>query len=182
MQFTFLLRSILMILLVGATGCAHGPASINPYFDIPPDGLPKRERELYNRALFQLKNNYPDNSIKLWKRFLELNPRSFRGYNNLGMAYYFNDQLESSITAFETALALEPFDLKIKDNLKRSLRFEFTILRENKEFRKAIQHLQRVRMLAAFPEKEKAALEIEQLQNLIFEQVNTGQSTFVRNP
>ena len=171
MFFSSLWRSILMILLIGATGCATGPASINPYFDMPPDGLPKGEHELYNRALFQLKNNYPDNSIKLWKRFLEHNPRSFRGNNNLGMAYYSNDQLESSVTAFETALALEPFDLKIKDNLKRSLRFEATILRENKEFGKAIQRLQRVRILTALPGKEKVALEIEQLQDLIFEQV-----------
>jgi hypothetical protein len=171
MYSTPLWRIILMILLIGATGCATGPESINPYFETPPDRLPVTEQELYNKALVQLKNNHPDDSIKLWKRFLEHNPRSFKGYNNLGMAHYSNDQLEKSISAFETALALEPFDLKIKDNLKRSLRFQVTILRENKDYEKSILLLERVKELTAQPGKEKVALEIEQLQDLIFEQV-----------
>ena len=138
---------------------------------MPPDRLPKTERELYNSALEQLKNNHPDESIKLWKRFLQNNQRSFKGYNNLGMAHYSNDQLEDSIRAFETALALEPFDHKIKDNLKRSLRFQITIQRENKEYAKAIQNLKRVKKLTELSGKEKVALEIEQLQDLIFQQV-----------
>jgi len=155
MHSTPLLRVILMISLIGLGGCAMGSASVAPYFERPPERLIKAEQELYNRALDKLKNNHPDDSIDLWKRFLERNPRSFRGYNNLGMAYYSSDQLEKSITAFETALALEPFDLKIKDNLKRSLRFQVTIQRENKDYEKAILHLERVKKLTDLSGKEK---------------------------
>jgi hypothetical protein len=171
MYSTPLRRIFILFILIGFTGCATGPTTINPYFEMPPDSLPNSEQELFSRALFQLKTNHPDDSIKLWKRFLRNNPRSFKGYNNLGMAHYSNDQLQQSITAFETALALEPFDLKIKENLKRSLRFQITILRENKENEKAIKLLQRVKKLTDDSGKEKVALEIEQLQDLVFLQV-----------
>ncbi|MBT3923142.1 MAG: SH3 domain-containing protein [Nitrospina sp.] len=171
MQLTPLSRIILVILLIGFVGCATGPTPINPYYEMPPDRLPKAEQDLFNKALGQLKNNHPDDSINLWKRFLENNPRSFKGYNNLGMAHYSNDQLMESINAFETALALEPFDKRIKDNLKRSLRFQVTIQQENKEYEKAIQQLERVKDLTDLPGKEKVALKIETLQDLIFAQV-----------
>jgi tetratricopeptide (TPR) repeat protein len=164
-------RVILIILLIGFTGCATNSVPVNPYFEMPPDRLPETEQTLYNRALELLKNNHPDESIKLWNRFLENNPRSFKGYNNLGMAYYSNDQLANSIIAFENALALEPFDLRIRNNLRRSLRFQITILQENKEYEKAIQHLERVIKLTDPEGKEKVALEIETLQDLIFQQV-----------
>jgi len=109
-----ILRVLSIVLLFAVGGCATGPNPINPYFEMPPERIPKVELELYNRALMQLKNNQLDNSIDLWKRFLEHSTRSFRGYNNLGMALYSNDQLVPAIQAFETALALEPFDQKIK--------------------------------------------------------------------
>ena len=171
MYILFLSRVILMVLLIGFVGCATKSVPVNPYFEMPPDRLPQPERELFNKALELLKSNHPDDSIKLWKRFLESNPRSFKGYNNLGMAHYSNDQLEKSINAFESALALEPFDITIKNNLKRSLRFQATIQRENKEYEKAIQHLERVKKITDQAGKEKVALEIETLQDLIFEQV-----------
>ena len=166
-----ILRVFSIVLLLGIGGCATGPNPINPYFEIPPERIPKAELDLYNRALEQLKNNQLDNSIDLWKRFLEHSPRSFRGYNNLGMALYSNDQLVPSIQAFETALVLEPFDPKIKNNLKRALRFQVTILEENKDYDNAIEHLERVKKLTDLEEKEKVALRIETLQDLIYEQV-----------
>ncbi len=166
-----IIRVFSIILLFGFWGCATGPNPINPYFEMPPERIPKAELDLYNRALEQLKNNQLDNSIDLWKRFLEHSPRSFRGYNNLGMALYSSDQLMPAIEAFETALALEPFDPKIKNNLKRALRFQVTILRENKDYATAIKHLERVKKLTDLEEKEKVALDIEILQDLIYEQV-----------
>ena len=165
------LRVLSIVLLFVVGGCATGPNPINPYFEMPPERLPKAEQELYNRALTQLKNNHLDNSIELWQRFLEHSPRSFRGYNNLGMALYSNDQLVPSIQAFETALALEPFDPKIKNNLKRALNFQVTILEEDKKYDKAIEHLERVKQLTELEEKEKVALRIETTQDLIYEQV-----------
>ena len=102
------------------------------------------------------------------------------------MAHYSNDQLEKSISAFETALALEPFDLKIKDNLRRSLRFQITIQRENKDYEKAIQDLEKVKKLTDLPGKEKVELDIEIFQDLIFEQVKRANTlenyeTFLAN-
>ena len=171
MFLTPLLRVLLVIFLLGAGGCATGPVPVNPYFEMPPERLPKAELALYNRALEQLKNNQVENSIDLWNRFLQNNPRSFRAYNNLGMALYSNDQLVPAIKAFETALALEPFDGKIKGNLKRALKFQATILRENRDYGVAIEHLEKVKKLTDLAEKEKVALEIETLQDLIYEQV-----------
>ena len=166
-----ILRVLLIVFLFAIAGCSTGPNPINPYFEMPPERIPKVEMELFNRALKQLRNNQLDNSIDLWKRFLEHSPRSFRGYNNLGMALYSNDQLVPAIQAFETALALEPFDQKIKKNLKRSLRFQVTIQRENKDYPAAIGYLERVKKLTDLAEKEKVALQIETLQDLIYEQV-----------
>ena len=162
--------------LIGAfifwvTACVTAPRAINPYFEMPPDHLLQYERRLFALALQQQKSNKQENSIDLWKRFLKNNPRSFRGYNNLGMAYYTNDELLPAISAFETGLTLEPFDHKIKENLKRTLRFKVTLLRENKDYDSAIHFLKRIFELSQEPEREKVALKIETLEDRIFEQV-----------
>ena len=160
---------IVEIFMIGA--CATVPRPTNPYFEMPPDHLLKAERELFSLALLQQKNNKLKSSIELWKRFLANNPRSFRGYNNLGMAHYTNDQLSLAISDFETGLALKTFDHKIKDNLKRTLKFQVTLLRENKDYDAAIHFLKRIGELSEEPEKEKVALEIETMEDRIFEQV-----------
>ena len=151
--------------------CATAPRTINPYFEMPPDHLLKAEWKLFALALQQQKSNKQEDSIDLWKRFLKNNPRSFRAYNNLGMAYYTNDQLLPAISAFETGLTLEPFDHKIKKNLTRTLRFKITLLRENKDYDAAINFLKRIFELSKEPIREKVALEIETLEDLIFIQV-----------
>ena len=169
MKKLLLLHLLLGIFMIGA--CATVPRTINPYFEMPPDHLLQAERELFSLALQQQKNNKLESSIDLWKRFLANNPRSFRGYNNLGMAHYTNDQLSPAISAFETGLALETFDHKIKDNLKRTLKFQVTLLRENKNYEAAIHFLKRIGELSEEPEIEKVALEIETMEDRIFEQV-----------
>ena len=174
MHFMFsslLLHVLLVVFMLGMGGCVTRPVPVTPYFEIPPEHLSKADIDLYSRALEQLKNNQLDNSIGLWRRFLERSPKSFRGYNNLGMALYSNDKLRLSIGAFETALSLEPFDHTIKNNLKRALRFQVTILRENKDYATAIEHLERVKKLSDLKKKEKVALKIEILQDLIYQQV-----------
>ena len=169
MKKLLLWHLLLGIFMIGA--CATVPRTINPYFEMPPDHLLQAERELFSLALQQQKNNKLESSIDLWKRFLANNPRSFRGYNNLGMAHYTNDQLSPAISAFETGLALETFDHKIKDNLKRTLKFQVTLLRENKDYDAAIHFLKRIGELSEEPETEKVALEIETMEDRIFEQV-----------
>ena len=169
-------RLLLLVYLFGIGSCATAPLGVNPYFEMPPEHLQIAERELFSLALHQQKNNKLKSSIGLWTRFLANNPRSFRGYNNLGMVYYTNDQLSLALSAFETALDLEPFDHKIKENLKRTLRFQITLLRENKDYDAAIQCLKRIANLSEGAERLKVGLQIQTMVNNIFEQVKRSNS------
>ena len=169
-------RLSILVFLLWIWSCATPPRAVNPYFEMPPEHLLIVERELFSLALQQQKNNKLKSSIGLWKRFLANNPRSFRGYNNLGMVYYTNDQLSLALSAFETALDLEPFDHKIKENLKRTLRFQITLLRENKDYDAAIQCLKRIANLSEGAERLKVGLQIQTMVNNIFEQVKRSNS------
>ena len=176
MQLFAVWRLSIWVFLFGIGSCATAPRALNPYFEMPPEHLLIAERKLFSLALQQQKNNKLKSSIGLWKRFLANNPRSFRGYNNLGMVYYTNDQLSLALSAFETGLDLEPFDHKIKENLKRTLRFQVTLLRENKDYDAAIQSLKRIAKLSGEPERKKVALQIQTMVNNIFEKVKRSNS------
>ena len=169
-------RLSIMVFLFWFWSCATPFRAVNPYFEMPPEHLLIAGQELFSLALQQQKNNKLKSSIGLWKRFLANNPRSFRGYNNLGMVYYTNDQLSLALSAFETALDLEPFDHKIKENLKRTLRFQITLLRENKDYDAAIQFLKRIAYLSEGAERLKVGLQIQTMVNNIFEQVKRSNS------
>ena len=169
-------RFLILVFLLGAWSCAKAPQAVNPYFEMPPEHLLISERELFSLALQQKRNNKLKSSIGLWTRFLENNPRSFRGYNNLGMVYYANGQLPLALAAFENGLDLEPFDQKIKENLKRTLRFQVTLLRENKDYDTAIESLKRIAKLSEEPERKKVLLKIHTMVNNIFEQVKRSNS------
>ena len=169
-------RLLLLVYLFEVGSCTTAPLGINPYFEMPPEHLLISERELFSLALQQQRINKLKSSIGLWRRFLANNPRSFRGYNNLGMVYYANGQLSLALSAFETGLDLEPFDQKIKENLKRTLRFQVTLLRENKDYDAAIQSLKRIAKLSEEPERKKVALQIQTMVNNIFEKVKRSNS------
>ena len=169
-------RLLILVFLLGVWSCATAPRAVNPYFEMPPEHLLISERGLFSLALQQQKNNKLKSSIGLWTRFLANNPRSFRGYNNLGMVYYANGQLSLALSTFETGLDLEPFDKKIKDNLKRTLRFQVTLLRENQDYGATIQSLKRIAKLSEESERKKVALQIQTMVNNIFEQVKRSDS------
>ena len=169
-------RLSILVFLLWIWSCATPPRAVNPYFEMLPEHLLIAERELFSLALQQQKNNKLKSSIGLWKRFLANNPRSFRGYNNLGMVYYTNNQLSLALSAFETAIDLEPLDHKIKENLKRTLRFQITLLRENKDYDTAIQFLKRIATLSDGLEHIKVTLKIQTMMNNIFEQVKRSNS------
>ena len=169
-------RLLILVFLLGVWSCAKAPQAVNPYFEMPPEHLLISERELFSLALQQQRINKLKSSIGLWRRFLANNPRSFRRYNNLGMVYYSNGQLSLALSAFETGLDLEPFDQKIKENLKRTLRFQVTLLRENKDYDAAIQSLKRIAKLSEEPERKKVALQIQTMVNNIFELVKKSNS------
>ena len=176
MQLFAVWRLSILVFLLWIWSCAAPQRAVNPYFEMLPKHLLIAERELFSLALQQQKNNKLKSSIGLWKRFLANNPRSFRGYNNLGMVYYTNDQLSLALSAFETGLDLEPFDHKIKENLKRTLRFQITLLRENKDYDAAIQCLKRIANLSEGAERLKVGLQIQTMVNNIFEQVKRSNS------
>ena len=169
-------RLSIFVFLFWFWSCATPSRAVNPYFEMPPEHLLIAERELFSLALQQQKNNKLKSSIGLWKRFLANNSRSFRGYNNLGMVYYTNNQLSLALSAFETAIDLEPLDHKIKENLKRTLRFQITLLRENKDYDAAIQFLKRIATLSDGLEHIKVTLKIQTMMNNIFEQVKRSNS------
>jgi len=169
-------RLSILVFLFWFWSCATPSRAVNPYFEMPPEHLLIAERELFSLALQQQKNNKLKSSIGLWKRFLANNPRSFRGYNNLGMVYYTNNQLSLALSAFETAIDLEPLDHKIKENLKRTLRFQITLLRENKDYDAIIQFLKRIATLSDGLEHIKVTLKIQTMMNNIFEQVKRSNS------
>ena len=93
--FRLLIFSFLFVIW----SCFSAPRTVNPYFAMPPDHIIKDGRKIFTQALQQQKNNKMESSIDLWKRYLENEPKSFRGYNNLGMAYYSNDQLSEALSA-----------------------------------------------------------------------------------
>lgn len=169
-------RLSILVFLFWFWSCATPSRAVNPYFEMPPEHLLIAERELFSLALQKQKNNKLKSSVGLWKRFLANNPRSFRGYNNLGMVYYTNNQLSLALSSFETALDLEPFDHKIKENLKRTLRFQITLLRENKDYDAAIQCLKRITNLSEGAERLKVGLQIQTMVKNIFEQVKRSNS------
>ena len=158
-------RLSILVFLFWFWSCATPSRAVNPYFEMPPEHLLIAERELFSLALQKQKNNKLKSSVGLWKRFLANNPRSFRGYNNLGMVYYTNNQLSLAFSAFEIAIDLEPLDHKIKENLKRTLRFQITLLRENKDYDAAIQFLKRIATLSDGLEHIKVTLQIKTMMN-----------------
>ena len=142
-----------------------------PYFEKAPRGLQGQDQDLYQQAFERQKMGQVVDAIDLWKRFLEKNPNSFEAHNNLGMVYYVNDQLTNSIQEFESALALEPTNHKVRDNLISSLKFQVTLSKESKDYESAIRNLNRVAEIAKLEQRETIGRDIEALEDAIFDQV-----------
>ena len=142
----FLIWHVLIgIFLFGIWSCSSAPKTVSPYYETPPNHILKGGREIFARALKQQKNNKMESSIDLWKRYLGNNPRSFKGYNNLGMAHYSNDQLSKALFVFETGLALEPQDPKINQRVytaipdRKAIMFQFL---DAKQLRYPVSYLE----------------------------------------
>jgi tetratricopeptide (TPR) repeat protein len=179
-----LLKSILLsILILGFFGCASlqnkdgENFSGSPYFEEPPDKILFSDKELYTQALNLQYKGQLQSAIQLWQKFLAERSQSFEALNNLGMAYYSNDQLDSSIESFESALAIQPDNARIKSNLSRTLRFRVTLERENREYAKAVMDLQKIIPLSGKDQQEKVLREIESVQEKIFEEAQKLNTT-----
>ena len=84
------------------------------------------------------------------------------------MSYYANDQLSLALEELHKAHELEPSDLKIKENLIRTLKFQTSLLTENKEYERAIENWGVISDLSP-DEKEKISYKIEELEDKVFE-------------
>lgn len=166
MKSNFLWRAWILAVLLGLVACA---TTKTPYHETPPSQLIKEDQALFLQALDQQKKGQIQTAVDLWQKFLKQHPRSYEAHNNLGMSYYANDQLTLSIDEFEKALDLEPNDAKVKENLIRALKFETTLLTENKEYDKAVENWETIAELSP-AEKEKISYKIEELQDKIFDQ------------
>ncbi len=178
------LKSILLVIFIlSSFGCASlqnkdGEIfSGSPYFEEPPDKILFSDKELFTQALNLQYKGQLQSAIQLWQKFLAERPQSFEALNNLGMAYYSNDQLDFSIQSFESALAIEPESDRIKSNLSRTLRFRVTLERENREFAKAVTDLQKILPLSNKDQQEKILREIESVQEKIFEEAQKLNTT-----
>jgi hypothetical protein len=179
-----LLKSILLsILILSFFGCASlqnkdgENFSGSPYFEEPPDKILFSDKELFTQALNLQYKGQLQSAIQLWQKFLTERSQSFEALNNLGMAYYSNDQLDSSIQSFESALAIQPDNARIKSNLSRTLRFRVTLERENREYAKAVTDLQKIIPLSGKDQQEKVLREIESVQEKIFEEAQKLNTT-----
>ena len=171
------LKSILVaILVLTFMGCASMKGkegetfSGSPYFEEPPDKILFSDKELFSQALNLQYKGQLQSAIQLWEKFLAERPQSFEALNNLGMAYYSNDQLDYSIQTFESALEIEPSNDRIKSNLNRTLRFRVTLERENRDYAKAVTDLQKILPLVDTDKQEKVLREIEDVQEKILEE------------
>ena len=169
------LRKLFAILLFCgfAFSCATPETKL---LTVPPADIPKTDQELYLQAL-QLQNaGHIQEAIKFWNQFLKSYPRSFEARNNLGNAYYASDQIPQSIFEFETALSIAPDDAKVKENLANALKFQSALQEDDQDLKSAIESLVRAQALSNPNEKERIGLNIELLQDKIYEgvrQLNT---------
>lgn len=143
----------------------------SPLFEKPPEKILFSDKDVFNQALELHQKGQVQTAIQLWKKFIDQQPKSFEAFNNLGMSYYANDNLDSAVECFESALKLKPSNKKIRDNLIRTLQFRSTLFKENKEHPKAVADLQKIGALADPITKEKILKEIEQEQDIIYKQV-----------
>jgi tetratricopeptide (TPR) repeat protein len=173
MNFKTLSRFCVVGFLVWIQACAGNPLTQyyeKPYFKAPQAQMTREDRELFDRALFRQENNRIQASIKVWKQFLQKHPRSFEAHNNLGLVYFEDDQVDSSISEFETALSLEPNDSKIKKNLVRVLKFKSTMLNEARDYNGAVDNLKRAQEFSPPEQKEKIGFILEKFEDKVFEQ------------
>lgn len=67
-------------------------------------GIEVAQRGLWREAIYR------------WQRAVKLDPTYAAAYNNLGVAYEHEGQLDQARQAYEKALALEPQNIQIRQN------------------------------------------------------------------
>jgi hypothetical protein len=179
MENKMLKRWLIAGILIAVQGCAGAtlnPFVEKPYFASPPSQISRADQELFDRALFRQTNNRIQPAIKVWQQFLEKYPRSYEARNNLGLVYFEDDQLDAAIIELDTAMSLEPSEMKIKKNLMRALKFKAILYKEARDYNRAVDTLKRAQEISTPEEKERIGYRIEKYEDKAFEQakrVNT---------
>lgn len=168
----FIIRLISFVLILWAlTGCSSAPPRV---FNAPAPSVLKANKALFDDAFEAQEKAQYRKAISLWKDFLQKEPDSVQAHNNLGMVFYAEDRLTESITELETAYNLEPGNEIVVRNLSRSLQFQVALLKENREYERAIRHLNRLREISRPEENQKIQFMIEEVEDRIYEQVQNA--------
>ena len=154
----------------------RAPFEEGPYFSSPAPETNEIGKDLFYRALGYQKEGQYGSAIQSWQQYLKNSPRSYEGHNNLGLAYYDDDQLESGLKSLESAHSLEPSETKIKSNLATVLRFKSRLLKDNQDYHGAIANLRRIAQLSDGEDRRLMELRVVALQGKIFEQVKHANS------
>ena len=166
------LIALLGLLALIISGCASGGSKPTAQqFKAPETIADGPDNKLYSQALKAQNSGQFESAIKLWKSFLSKHPKSFEGHNNLGLVYYTQDMLSQALREFETAYRLNREDEKIRKNLARALRFQASMLHENREYFKTLEILARLELIVEPEEKQAILFKQEQVEDQIFLQV-----------
>ncbi len=152
-------------------GCASAPQRV---FKAPAPAVTRASKALFEDAFEAQEKGQYRKAISLWKQFLNAEPDSIQGHNNLGMVFYAEDRLSESINELETAWKLEPKNDIVLRNLSRSLQFQVALLKENREYERAIRHLQRLQEISKPEDFQKVQFMVEELEDRIYEQVQNA--------
>ncbi len=152
-------------------GCASTPPRV---FKAPAPAVTRASKVLFENAYQAQEKGQYRKAIGLWKQFLNSEPDSVQGHNNLGMVFYAEDRLSESIGALETAWKLAPKNDIVLRNLSRSLQFQVALLKENREYERAIKHLQRLQEISKPEDFQKVQFMVEELEDRIYEQVQNA--------
>jgi len=106
---SFLTRSLASLIVIGV---AAGALTATPLLaDVRSDareqvefGINVAQRGLWREAIYR------------WERAVELDPQYAAAFNDLGIAYEHEGQLEKARKAYERALALDPSNAQIRQN------------------------------------------------------------------
>ena len=106
MKFSTYTRMLKAVVLVGAVACAV-PAWADTRSNAREQvefGINVAQRGLWREAIYR------------WEKAVEIDPMYAAAYNDLGIAYEHEGQLEKARKAYEKALALDPNNAQIRQN------------------------------------------------------------------
>ncbi|QPJ61129.1 MAG: SH3 domain-containing protein [Candidatus Nitronauta litoralis] len=169
--YTTKLGLVFTLILSILGGCASVPQRV---FKAPAPAVTRASKALFEDAFEAQEKGKYRKAISLWKQFLNAEPDSVQGHNNLGMVFYAEDRLSESINELETAWKLAPKNDIVLRNLSRSLQFQVALLKENREYERAIRHLQRLQEISKPEDFQKVQFMVEELEDRIYEQVQNA--------